>query len=307
MTKKSKSRIPDKVSALVLFEADLTCCICKDRHKPVQIHHLDCNSSNNDLSNLVVLCLDHHDEVTRGPGLGRGLSADLIEMYHKNWCETLRAKRRKQFDQEDTKGIGFDSDQFHQTLIDAVACHELRRHEPELICGDWRKSGRVLSQLHAYSLNYFGPRVKAVMLDILYSMASRTRMAMPPKVADEISILVIAALPTVSLVCPSEKKLSKKEEECLHLGVSAGECLTYDGIKYRKNMKIITSGTRVMWTVLRYAHLNDLAGFKKKVLESFAQYMQLAEKTDFHDAKRWIEFEKDDALTLNDDDLPQLP
>lgn len=53
--------IPPEIAAKVLVAHDRTCCVCQERGKRVQIHHIDENNSNNGEANLAVLCFDCHD------------------------------------------------------------------------------------------------------------------------------------------------------------------------------------------------------------------------------------------------------
>jgi hypothetical protein len=86
---KSRSRIPSKVAAKLLFENQHRCCICGPEPKhdcgPVQIHHIDGNPANNDPRNLAVLDLRHHSEVTGSQGFGRNYSQTEIRLYKKSW------------------------------------------------------------------------------------------------------------------------------------------------------------------------------------------------------------------------------
>ena len=89
--------IPNQVKAYVLFASDRTCCVCEQRGRPVQIHHVDEDPSNNDLSNLAVLCLlCHNDTMVRG-GFGRQLTASLVATYREAWVARV-AERRRQAD-----------------------------------------------------------------------------------------------------------------------------------------------------------------------------------------------------------------
>ncbi len=45
--RKDHTPIPDAIAAAVLFASDRTCCVCRVKGKPVQIHHLDEDPSNN--------------------------------------------------------------------------------------------------------------------------------------------------------------------------------------------------------------------------------------------------------------------
>jgi len=76
-----------------MFENDHTCCICRERGKDVQIHHIDGNHANNADRNLAVLCLDCHSRVTGRRGLGRSFSVAEVRKYKVDW-ESLVRKRR---------------------------------------------------------------------------------------------------------------------------------------------------------------------------------------------------------------------
>src|SRR5450759_2549671 len=87
--------IPDAIAAKVLFDADHTCCVCRDRGRPIQIHHIDENSSNNNEENLSVVCLICHDKTQIRGGFGRKLNADLVLKYRQDWLERVRKRRDK--------------------------------------------------------------------------------------------------------------------------------------------------------------------------------------------------------------------
>ncbi len=88
----SKSR-----EAEVLFLNRHTCCICHDTGKDVQIHHIDGDNGNNDVSNLGVLCLDCHSRVTGIRGLGKSYSSLELKRYKREWEAIMK------------KGHGFPS------------------------------------------------------------------------------------------------------------------------------------------------------------------------------------------------------
>lgn len=83
--KKTRIDIPIDVAARVLFFADRICCVCRVAGKPVQIHHIDENPSNNVHSNLAVLCLDCHNETQLRGGFGRRLDSEQIILYRDDW------------------------------------------------------------------------------------------------------------------------------------------------------------------------------------------------------------------------------
>jgi hypothetical protein len=86
--------IPRPIEASVLFDNDHTCCICNEKGKDVQIHHIDGNNHNNDPSNLAVLCLECHSKATARRGFGRKYSPLEVEKYKRNWEFAVKERRK---------------------------------------------------------------------------------------------------------------------------------------------------------------------------------------------------------------------
>ena len=84
MAKSRRAPIPPEISARVLFESDRTCCVCRQRGKPVQIHHINEDSSDNALRNLAVLCFDCHRETQITGGFDRKLDSDQVTLYRND-------------------------------------------------------------------------------------------------------------------------------------------------------------------------------------------------------------------------------
>jgi len=91
--KKIRTQILSNLTAEVLFKSDNTCCICRERGRKIQIHHIDENPSNNIFENLAVLCLECHNETQIKGGFGRRLDAPVVIKYRDEWLE--RVKRRR--------------------------------------------------------------------------------------------------------------------------------------------------------------------------------------------------------------------
>lgn len=91
--KKSRVEISGEIAAQVLFESDRTCCVCRVRTKPVQLHHIDDDPSNSSAENLAVLCLEcHRDTQIRG-GFDRKLDALQILLFKDDWLKRVATKR----------------------------------------------------------------------------------------------------------------------------------------------------------------------------------------------------------------------
>ena len=90
--------IPQDIANEILFRQDRACCVCQERGKRVQIHHIDEDPSNNELSNLAVVCFNCHDETQIKGGFGRTLNAGQITRYRDDW-EARVAQNRARADE----------------------------------------------------------------------------------------------------------------------------------------------------------------------------------------------------------------
>lgn len=93
----AKKRVPisTELSAEVMFASDRTCCVCNERGKSVQIHHIDEDPSHNTFDNLAVLCLQCHDDTQITGGFGRKLNAELVLKYRDKWYSRVSARREE--------------------------------------------------------------------------------------------------------------------------------------------------------------------------------------------------------------------
>ena len=92
--KKRRLEIPRQLEAELLFRNDHSCCICRQRGKDVQIHHINGNPTNNNPANLGVVCLDCHSRVTGPRGLGKAYSTDEVRRYKRDWEYVVAESRR---------------------------------------------------------------------------------------------------------------------------------------------------------------------------------------------------------------------
>lgn len=94
--RKQRIEIPPSIAAEVLFLSDRTCCVCRQRGRPIQIHHIDDDPTNNLQENLAVLCTDcHNDTLLRG-GFDRKLDAAQIRLYKTDWNARVEVKRTRE-------------------------------------------------------------------------------------------------------------------------------------------------------------------------------------------------------------------
>ncbi|MDE0084279.1 MAG: HNH endonuclease signature motif containing protein [Candidatus Poribacteria bacterium] len=90
---KTRKPIPNDIAAEVLFQAGNTCCVCREREKTVQIHHIDENPSHNVFENLAVLCLECHNKTLIKGGFGRQLTSHVITKYRDEWAKEVKSRR----------------------------------------------------------------------------------------------------------------------------------------------------------------------------------------------------------------------
>jgi hypothetical protein len=100
--KKKRVEIPLAIEAQVQFASDRTCCVCRIKGKPFQIHHIDENPANNEFGNLAVLCLECHNETMIHGGFGRKLNADQVILYRDDWLIQVAKSRAAYVDRFST-------------------------------------------------------------------------------------------------------------------------------------------------------------------------------------------------------------
>jgi len=87
--------IPPDVAAKVQFLSNRTCCVCRKQGKPVQLHHIDSDPTNNDIENLAVLCLDCHMQTLISGGFYRKLDANQVRLYRNDWLSIVSRQRAR--------------------------------------------------------------------------------------------------------------------------------------------------------------------------------------------------------------------
>lgn len=90
---KPRTPIPVDLSVEVLFASDRTCCVCRERGKSTQIHHLDEDPTNHVFDNLALVCLQCHDETQTRGGFGKHLTEPVVRRYRDEWLERVRYRR----------------------------------------------------------------------------------------------------------------------------------------------------------------------------------------------------------------------
>src|SRR5260370_29237451 len=76
-----------------MFASASTRCVCRERGKAVEVHHVDEVPSNNTFANLAVLCLECHNHTQVSGGFGRKLNAALVMKYRDEWLARVIQRR----------------------------------------------------------------------------------------------------------------------------------------------------------------------------------------------------------------------
>lgn len=92
---KGRIAIPSDMSADALFASDRTCCVCRERGRRVQIHHIDENPSNNSADNFAVLCFECHDQTQVRGGFGKHLTEPVVRKYRDEWLARVIQRRNE--------------------------------------------------------------------------------------------------------------------------------------------------------------------------------------------------------------------
>jgi hypothetical protein len=90
---KTRVSVPSDLVADVMFASDATCCVCRERGKAVQVHHVDEDPGNNVAENLAVLCLECHNGTQVTGGFGRKLNDTLVIKYRDEWYQRVTQRR----------------------------------------------------------------------------------------------------------------------------------------------------------------------------------------------------------------------
>lgn len=87
-----RPKIPKPLERRLLYESAYVCVICQSGG--CQIHHIDQDHSNNKETNLVVLCVKHHDEAHTKRQLSKNLDPRALKDAKTVWTEDVKRQRK---------------------------------------------------------------------------------------------------------------------------------------------------------------------------------------------------------------------
>lgn len=88
----TRPSVTDKVMHRVLSESRSTCCLCRKPGRPFVLHHIKPwgDGGTHDEDNLVLLCLEDHNEVHYSGGLSLRWDASKIKAAKANWKKMVK-------------------------------------------------------------------------------------------------------------------------------------------------------------------------------------------------------------------------
>lgn len=142
-----RTSIPSNLVADVLFSSDYTCCVCRERGKTVQIHHIDENPNNNVFGNLSALCFECHSDTQIKSAFKQKLKASVVLEFRDEWLNKLELRRNIAIEMA-----------LSQQVQEGCLSQQVEKNQPELI---------ILSNLTLLPIDYISslPKFRVALLN----------------------------------------------------------------------------------------------------------------------------------------------
>lgn len=255
-----------------------------------QIAHLDRDSANRAADNLAFLCLEHHDAYDGRISQSKGFVVSEVKQYRAELYSVLRSLSRQQvIDKKGarrTKGI--------EDHLVALAVHEVRklRYQLQRLRNEWDQIDSLLQQLIPYAEQY-DVAVQVEILNAVHAVITSVRYQMPVKTVESVVSVVETVIPS-----PHIRRLLTQDMVSM-LDYAASICfgITYDGIKYNKNITIVDAGAQALAWLLHIAHIHDAKSLKNSVVEYFVRLGESAQRLNDSDSSRVLSYVRANALS----------
>ena len=103
---KDRTPIPKEIAAKVRWLSADTCCICTERGKGTQVHHINEDPTDHSVENLSVLCLECHNATQKKGGFTRTLDPHFVTLCRDKWLEAVVWQREEVNKKEVERQIG---------------------------------------------------------------------------------------------------------------------------------------------------------------------------------------------------------
>jgi|GEM_PF-3898709 len=164
----------------------------------------------------------------------------------------------------------------------------------------------LLHELNQYTENYT-LKIDREVISCIYEAEMRLRLKSYVEITKKLKEVAFNALYPIHQKLRANYTIPQEKLELLEDGINLCHQICYRGIKRQQIPRVVGCGVYLLRTILRYARLNELGQVQQKSLALFDRLKQAAIEYEFEDAARWIQFKKEDALALDQNELPDLP
>jgi hypothetical protein len=254
----------------MLYESDHTCCLCHgEKGSEVQLHHIS-GRFQSTYDNLVVLCIACHSRVQSRGGFGKGYTPRELKRYKTSWVKEIWRRRKANvlLDKEFATVVELEVRKL------SYAFQSLRM--------DLENEARALEILNTIRLygRDFGDRVKEECVSAVYEASYWIQCeVVTDTLVDSQTGIVLEVLPIGlgGLRHPRRKAFTKTEKELFSHAINIAGEIAYAVCKYVRQKEVLRPAANLLYSILRFTDLNDLAEHKKQTLHEFAECLRIAE------------------------------
>ena len=236
------------------------------------------------------------------------MNPETIKEYRKDWLETVdqwRGSSRpvSSLENRTTK----DSEQSRsEELVEAMTIVQVRRLGFEIeLSEDWVEIERLVMLLSEYAIYERSDAVRSQILSsthlLIYKFRFKNKCQMTEKIPRVLDNIILESMPIYCLVAKDFRKLDKEQRNLVRFGGQLGFESACFGIKHLRNLALVKSGSSILWSILRYAILNELTDLQKETEQHFDSLLEVtkwAPGGPFTEAIGEIKFQRDDAKNL---------
>lgn len=277
-----------------MFESNRLCVVCNKRGH--QIHHIDGNTANNKIDNLVLLCIECHDEASSKKGaLIRKLSPKLIVNYREHHYNVVANERNNKLKVFNTRlGNNITTEELLSITKSAIIILELEKIKDEFYSvQDWEERRIVLNKLYKY-VEHSNFRVAVSIYEFFYYISAQARSGMTGNFSETIFYLIDEFFPRSIHKKTDREKLVQVSNQSIAIAYS----LIYDSFVYLTKYEVAEYGFLILKLVYIEAKKNKLKSLVDeidkiyKLIEELLQREELAKKN--KEMKMLINVFKDD-------------
>jgi len=277
--------IPKKTADEVMYKSDRKCPMCKKLGH--QIHHIDDNNCNNDIHNLIYLCVVHHNEAHTKSYQARKLSEGLLKKYrevHYQEVIEIRENRRREMTGED-----------ELMVISIMKADNLKKFEV-LRKKFWETSiaqrPKILADIYDLK-EYMSEKLFGDLFKFLLRVSESSRRIMN----EELSSSLLSLVSEYIFEIPQGYGKTEKNE-VFQKTIAIGFNTTYDSFIYLKNYKCAMNAMLIFKAVYsassRFELHSEIATSILRMYTDLENALQRPERTDLGPSLDLLNIFRDD-------------